>query len=93
MEDRPVHRCVCHDVSFADLVRLQRETGEGFDALQRRTHAGTGCGLCRPYILAALATGETRFPVLPEPVLREIAAAAKKKGPASLDAGPGFDRR
>jgi NAD(P)H-nitrite reductase large subunit len=71
----PVDRCVCHDVTFADLARLHAETGAPFDELQRRTRCSTGCGLCRPYILAALATGITRFPVMSD---AELAALAKK---------------
>jgi NAD(P)H-nitrite reductase large subunit len=67
----PVDRCVCHNVLIAELVRLHRETDAGFDELQRRTHCSTSCGLCRPYILAALATGITRFPVMSD---KELAA-------------------
>jgi NAD(P)H-nitrite reductase large subunit len=73
VDDRPVSRCVCIGVTFAKLVRLHKETGATFDELQRRTQAGTGCGLCQPYIRAALATGETRFAVLSDEELERLA--------------------
>jgi NAD(P)H-nitrite reductase large subunit len=87
VDDRPVDRCVCHDVTFEELVRLHRERGLDFDQIQDRTHAATGCGLCEWYIRAALATGETRFPVLSDEELARM-AAGKSKGPAPFDAGP-----
>jgi NAD(P)H-nitrite reductase large subunit len=74
VSDCPVDRCVCHEVSFADLVRLHQRTGATFEELQRTTHAGTGCGLCQPYIKAALTTGRTRFPVLSHVELERFAA-------------------
>jgi NAD(P)H-nitrite reductase large subunit len=71
----PVDRCVCHGVLFAELIRRHRETGAGFDELQHQTHCSTSCGLCGPYILAALATGIARFPVMSD---QELAALAAK---------------
>ena len=64
MDPTPVDRCVCRQVLFEDLLRLHRQTGAGFDELQRLTTCGTGCGLCVPYIKAALATGRSRLPVM-----------------------------
>jgi NAD(P)H-nitrite reductase large subunit len=69
----PVDRCVCHGVLFADLVRRARETTAGFDELRRQTRCSTSCGLCKPYILAALATGATRFPVMSDHELAQLA--------------------
>jgi bacterioferritin-associated ferredoxin len=69
--ERPVFRCVCHDVRFAELVRLHRETGAGFGQLQEWTRCGTGCGLCIPYIKIALRTGESRLAVLSDAQLKQ----------------------
>ena len=72
----PVDRCVCVQVMFEDLLRLHRRTGAGFDALQRRTGCGKGCGLCIPYIKAALATGRARLPVMSDAELSRLAGRA-----------------
>lgn len=60
-----VDRCVCHDVSFAELKRLAQDAGADIDELGRRTGCGTGCGMCVPYIREMLRTGRTRFAVMP----------------------------
>lgn len=60
----PVTRCVCHDVTFAELKALTPEVGADLDALATRTGCGTGCGTCIPYIQLMLRTGRTEFPVL-----------------------------
>ena len=73
MDPTPVDRCVCRQVLFADLLRLHRQTGAGLDDLRARTGCGTGCGLCVPYIRAALATGRDRLPVLPINELKRLA--------------------
>lgn len=65
MNPTPVDRCVCHQVTFADLIRLHRETGASLEQLQQLTHCGTSCGMCLPYIRVALATGRVRLPVMP----------------------------
>jgi NAD(P)H-nitrite reductase large subunit len=62
------------DVPFAELIRLQRDTGADFAELQRRTHCGQGCGLCIPYIKVAMKTGQPRLPVLSDEALRRLAA-------------------
>lgn len=72
MDPTPVDRCVCFKVTFAELIRLRAETGAGFDELQERTGCGRGCGLCVPYVKAAVATGRARLPVLPEAQLRAM---------------------
>ena len=76
MDPTPVDRCVCRQVMFAELVRLHRETGAGFEELQRRTTCGTGCGMCVPYIKVALATGRVRLPVMGDEQLRRLAGGA-----------------
>lgn len=60
----PVTRCVCHDVTFAELKGLTLEVGADLDALAARTGCGTGCGTCVPYIQLMLRTGRTEFPVI-----------------------------
>lgn len=60
----PVTRCVCHDVTFAELKSIAAEVGPALDALAARTGCGTGCGTCIPYIKLTLKTGRTEFPVL-----------------------------
>ncbi|MGV3614235.1 MAG: (2Fe-2S)-binding protein [Fimbriimonas sp.] len=58
----PVRRCVCAEITFADLkaagVQTVEEAGERFGA-------GLGCGSCLPYLRAMVATGRVAFPVLP----------------------------
>lgn len=67
----PVDRCVCHNVTFAELLRIHRETGADLAELRRRTGCGTGCGMCVPYIRVALTTGRERLPVMHAPVGRD----------------------
>jgi NAD(P)H-nitrite reductase large subunit len=71
----PVDRCVCHDVTFSEILGLH---GRGLDleAIRARTHCSTSCGLCGPYIRASLATGITRFPVMSDAELEGLAAGA-----------------
>jgi bacterioferritin-associated ferredoxin len=68
-----VTRCICHDVSFAELLRLRAQSGADFDALSEQTGAGTSCGMCREYIRAALATGRASLPLLSNRELRQWA--------------------
>lgn len=60
-----VDRCVCFNVTFAQLHRFaeSRECDEA--ALRREFQCGRGCGLCIPYIREMLETGRTVFPVNP----------------------------
>ncbi|MCC6285228.1 MAG: (2Fe-2S)-binding protein [Phycisphaerales bacterium] len=68
-----VTRCVCHDVSFAALIRMARRTGADLDELSRVTGCGTGCGTCLPYIEVALATGRADLPIMPPGALARCA--------------------
>lgn len=63
-EPTPVDRCVCHQVTFRELLRIHRETGADLAGLQQRTRCGTSCGMCLPYIRIALETGRERLPVI-----------------------------
>jgi len=59
-----VTRCVCFRRRFADLLPLARSRGLAtVDAIAAATGCGSGCGGCRPYLDAMLATGATCFRV------------------------------
>ncbi len=75
-----VDRCVCHEVPFEDLVRLNREQGLSLEQLMDRTGCCTGCTSCEPYVRIALATGETDLPVMNG---RELYEALKQ-----IESGP-----
>ena len=78
-----VSRCVCMDVSFAELKSLAEREGIDADEACRRTGCGSGCGLCAPYIRAALAIGVTELPVMGATELERLAASGKENGPAA----------
>jgi len=59
----PVDRCVCHEVTFAQLKAYADANDCGFEQLQARFSCGKGCGLCVPYIHAMLRTGRVSFEV------------------------------
>lgn len=71
-----VTRCICHNVTFAELLKLRARTGADFEQLSEQTGAGTSCGMCREYIRVALATGRTSIPLMSNRELREWAARA-----------------
>jgi bacterioferritin-associated ferredoxin len=71
LDPEPVDRCVCYDVTFAELKAIVDQEGLDFDALSARTGCCCGCGTCEQYVRLMLTTGKTRFPVLP----------SKPKGP------------
>lgn len=80
-----VTRCVCHDVTFAELKELSGVVGADLDALAARTGCGTGCGTCIPYIQLMLRTGRTELPVLSGAQLREaLQRTPPPSGAASL---------
>jgi bacterioferritin-associated ferredoxin len=59
-----VNRCICTNLTFAELiVRAQRDRLT-FESLRQCTGAAGDCGLCEPYLKAALRTGRTSFPVM-----------------------------
>ncbi|MEL7472904.1 MAG: (2Fe-2S)-binding protein [Planctomycetota bacterium] len=82
-----VDRCVCHDVTFEQLITLHRAEGLSLQQLADVTGCTTGCGTCRPYIEAALRTGVTDFPVLNE---RELAAHPARPRPEGTRPPPSF---
>ncbi len=68
-----VTRCICLDVPFTLLDRIverehdvETESTEAiFEALQKRTRCSSGCGMCKPYILHMIETGQTSFVPFP----------------------------
>ena len=56
-----VDRCVCRNRLFSDLLPEARVQGWDLAALMAATGCGAQCGLCRPYLLRMLETGETVF--------------------------------
>lgn len=62
-----VTHCICANLSFADLLRLAREHGWGFEELTQHTGATRGCGMCLPYVAKMLQTGQTSFEVMDVP--------------------------
>lgn len=56
-----IHRCVCVNRSFADLLEQAEAEGLGVDQLMYESGAGNGCRLCRPYLKRAIETGQTEF--------------------------------
>lgn len=64
-----VNRCVCHDVSFAEIIAAVRERGLSLTRVVEQTGCTTGCGSCEPYIRLALATGRAVLPPMSKPDL------------------------
>ena len=56
-----IDRCICTGLTFAEVVDRARDGAWDLEAVRRELGAGANCGLCRPYLRRALATGETRF--------------------------------
>jgi NAD(P)H-nitrite reductase large subunit len=63
-------------VSFARLIRLNRENGADLDELRDQTGCGTGCGLCIPYIRVALRTGEAHLPIMSDRELKRLGSSS-----------------
>jgi len=80
-----VDRCVCHDVAFRELVRLNREDGLDLEQLMDQTGCCTGCTSCEPYVKIALATGEIDLPVMNGRELHEALKDAQSR-PGPTDA-------
>ena len=59
-----VTACVCFKKTFAQLLPLVRAKGWTTVAeIGRATGCGTGCGGCKPYLAAMLATGHVCYRV------------------------------
>lgn len=59
-----VDRCVCWELTFADLRRIAESNSLDFDGLVNRTGCCTGCTTCEPYVRRMLRTGETNMQVM-----------------------------
>jgi len=63
-----INRCICAGRTFAELKQYANQHHYGVDRLGEEFGCGRGCGLCRPYLAAMLATGRTAFnPAEPPP--------------------------
>lgn len=68
MNPRPVDRCVCFNVTFAEMQAVAQAEGLCSRAqLLDRVEFGRNCQMCHPYVDEMLRTGEVRFAVLPQP--------------------------
>ena len=65
LDPETVDRCLCYDITIAELKAIAARDGLYFDELSRRTGCCCGCGTCEQYVQLMLKTGKTRFPVLP----------------------------
>jgi len=72
----PVTHCLCERRSFADVLRWARERGGAeLRDVERELGCGKHCGICRPFIEYALATGQ---PIVPWPCPDIPEAACKR---------------
>ena len=69
-----VDRCICHNLTFARLKEETARTGACLHALANATGCTTNCGMCKPYIIQMLRTGQTVFPLISEPAAKLIVA-------------------
>jgi len=69
-----VDRCVCRNLPFAEMIRLNREDDLSLDDIADLTGATAQCSMCRPYARLALAAGRTALPVLTELTINRILA-------------------
>jgi bacterioferritin-associated ferredoxin len=56
-----INRCVCSGKTFVELSQFAQRHHCGIDRLGAEFGCGNGCGLCRPYLAAMLASGRTSF--------------------------------
>ncbi len=58
----PVDRCICHQISFEQILKSVNERGlRTVQEIQAEKLSSTNCKLCLPYIERMLETGETSF--------------------------------
>lgn len=73
-EQCAVDRCVCRDVTFAEMLDLHRSEGLDVAQIKERTGAGHTCRRCGAFIHLTLATGRTAHPAIG---VRAFAAARR----------------
>lgn len=57
-----VKKCVCHDISIADVKEYVHENNiESVRELQAADVCSTKCQMCEPYIELMMKTGEVEF--------------------------------
>jgi bacterioferritin-associated ferredoxin len=60
----PINRCICHKITFEELLRIAEEKGlNTVEELQAENLGSTQCKLCEPYLKKMLETGQVSFPV------------------------------
>jgi bacterioferritin-associated ferredoxin len=74
----PIHRCVCHDIEFADLKRLADSLNLDIQGLKQAANCSTSCGMCEPYIRLMLATGKVKFPILRPTAIESLIERAEQ---------------
>lgn len=84
-----VDRCICHNLTFEDLLALARDTGLDAEALRKATGCGTSCGLCWPYVRLTIATSEVRHALsTPEAIEARLARIAEVRRAARGERDP-----
>jgi bacterioferritin-associated ferredoxin len=88
-----VTQCVCMGMTLAEVRALAEREGLDAEGAMQRTGCGGpggGCGLCAPYIRAAIALGVDALPVASPATLEVMVrgALAKKNGPDAGAPGP-----
>ncbi|TVQ02055.1 MAG: (2Fe-2S)-binding protein [Balneolaceae bacterium] len=59
----PIDRCICHKITFEELLHIAREKGlKTVEELQTENLGSTQCKLCEPYLRKMLETGQVSFP-------------------------------
>ncbi|MEJ2509780.1 MAG: hypothetical protein P8009_09940 [Gammaproteobacteria bacterium] len=71
-----VDRCVCKDISFAELLEMAQVLGPDIDLIALSTGASIDCGTCRPWLERALAERRDHFEIGPGDVADWEALAA-----------------
>ncbi|MBI5154862.1 (2Fe-2S)-binding protein [Candidatus Poribacteria bacterium] len=58
-----VTHCICKKTSIADMLEWAKEhNAKNVEAITKALGCGGYCGMCRPYICYALATGLCKVP-------------------------------
>jgi bacterioferritin-associated ferredoxin len=76
-----VDRCICRNVTFKHLIELSKHLGCDVEKLQEATTAGSGCGMCVPYMYVAVQTGKPRVPVMSHAQSERVLSEARASRP------------